>query len=283
MIPTVQSTDFEFTYLHDYARYLVENHLDEFVLVGIRFSREANLPLLKPLSKYPEAELVKLGRESNKQMLLALAEKRMVAHLELNLQKWMDNAMDFLDKDDILVEDLTIGFFLRRKIFAHFLDIYTKNMVLQKFIIAEVDRWTTREELMCYSIYLRIQQEKLMHTNADLEFHRQLLLDAQELGGMGSFGINLKEREKSYFSPEYTKIFGLDEATTFENFYKWVHPDDRDEIVAKTTHVYMNGGTYEVTYRYLKDGRERKIWSRGLVLLENGKAIFVRGVARETE
>lgn len=283
MIPEINAADFEFTYLHDYARYLCEQHLDEFVLVGIRFSREANLPILKPLSKFPEAELVKLGRDSNKELLLALAEKRFAEHVEAKSRQWIDNTLGILDKDDIMVEDLTMGFYLRRKIFAHFLDIYTKNMVLQKFIIAEVDRWTTREELIFYTIYLRMQQEKLLHTNADLEFHKQLLLDAQELGGMGSFIIHLKDRSKSYFSPEYKKIFGLDDVTSLENFYDWVHPEDRAELMEKVNHVYAHGGSYEVSYRYVKSQPEKRIWSRGFVLIENGKATFLRGVAREVE
>lgn len=280
MIPALQPEEFHFTYLHDYAKYLAEHHLDEFVLVGIRFSREANLPILKPLSKFPEAELVKLGRESNREMLLALAEKRIAPYLEINARKWIDNTMGILDQGDIMVEDLTMGFYLRRKIFANFLDIYTKNMVLQKFIIAEVDRWTTREELFSYSIYLNIQQEKLLRINADLELHKQLLLDAQEIGTMGSFVVNMKERDKSYFSPEYKRIFELDDVTTFEAFFQWVHPDDREELTEKVKQVYAHGGTYEVDYRYNKSGREKRIWSKGFVVLEDGKAVQIRGVAR---
>lgn len=281
MLPVISADEFHFTYLHDYARYLAENHLDEFVLVGIRFSREANLPILKPLSKFSEEELVKLGRESNKELLLAIAEKRFVAYLEDGARKWIDNTIGFLDQSEIFVEDLTMGFYLRRKIFAHFLDIYTKNVVLQKFIIAEVDRWTTRHELASYTVYLGIQQQKLVQANMELEFNRQLLLDAQELGGMGSFSINMKEREKSYFSPEYQKIFELADITTFDKFFEWVHPEDRDQLAQKVSHVYAHGGTYEVDYRYNKSGREKRIWSRGFVLMENGKAVFLRGVARE--
>lgn len=283
MIPLISPSDFSFTYLHDYARYLVENHLDEFVLVGIRFSREAELPLLKPLSKFSEEELVKLGRESNRKLLTALAENKYAAHLEESSKKWLDNSMVILDREEVLVEDITMGFYLRRKIFSHFLDVYTKNVVLQKFIIAEVDKCTTKEELNSYSLYLHTQQEKLVNTNAELEFHKQLLLDAQELGGMGSFAINMKELDKSYLSPQYKKIFEMDSTTTFDNFMQWVHEDDRDSLKTQIDAVYAHGGTYEVDYRYNKSGKQKRIWSKGFALVEQGKPILLRGVAREME
>src|ERR1700739_2249338 len=150
---------FKLNYLPDYAKYLLENKLTEFVTVGIRFSREANLPLLKPLSKYSEQELVNLGLESNRQTLEALAKNQIADHIEQSVKKWVNNTLGIFDKDDIVAEDLTLGFYLRRKIFAHFLDAYTKNVVLQKFIIAELDVYTTQEELMAYNIYLNMQQE----------------------------------------------------------------------------------------------------------------------------
>lgn len=282
-MPQLRPEDFQFTYLHDYARYLADKHLDEFVLVGIRFSREADIPILKPLSKFSEEQLVQLGRESNKEMLLALAEKRTIALLEAGAKKWVENTLSILDRDEIMVEDLTIGYYIRRKIFAHFLDVYTKNVVLQKFIIAEVDRWTTREELFSYSLYLRIQQERLMQANNELELHRRLLLEAQEMGAMGSFAINFKDRSQSYFSPEYKRIFEIESVVEFDSFIQWVHADDQQLVKETVARVYSEGGNYEVRYRYNKSGTAKCIWSKGFVLVEDGKAAFIRGVAREVQ
>ncbi len=283
MTPIIKPNDFKFTYLHDYARYLRENQLREFVLVGIRFSREAELPLLKKLTRFTEDQLVELGLESNKQMLLALSSGTYAEYLEANSKKWIDNTLGYLQRDEIMVEDLTIGYYIRRRIFTHFLDVYTKNVVLQKLIIAEVDQWSSKEELYNYTIYLNLQQNKLILANKELEFHKQLLLEAQELSAMGSFTINMKEREKSYFSPEYQKIFEFDNITTFEKFIQWVHPEDSKELMIEVERVYAQGGIYDVNYRYNKSGREKRIWSRGFVVLEDGKPALLRGVAREIE
>jgi hypothetical protein len=38
-----------------------------------------------------------------------------------------------------------------------------------------------------------------------------------------------------------------------------------------------------VSYRYNKSGKQKRIWSKGFVLLENGEAVLLRGVARQSD
>jgi|ERR1700757_423418 len=274
---------FKLNYLPDYANYLLANKLTEFVTVGIRFSREVDLPLLKPLSKYSEEELVKLGMESNRQILEALAKNKIADHIEESTKKWINNTLGIFDRDDIIAEDLTLGFYLRRKLFGHFLDAYTKNVVLQKFIIAELDIYTTQEELMAYNIYLKMQQEKLKQANKDLAFHKEILLSGEELGGTGSFSINIKYPEKSFYTPEYQKILEIDDRIAFTEFIKFVHVDDKALLLSKIDLAYKEGGTYEVEYRYKKSREEKRIWSKGFIMVEEGKPIIIRGVIKKLE
>lgn len=278
----VDKEKFRFTYLQDYAAYLMNEKLTEFVTVGIRFSREANLPILKALDRFPEEELVKLGTESNRQMLQALATNEIAAHIEKKSETWINNTMsDIVDRHDVTAEDLTLGYYIRRRIFAHFLDAYTKNVVLQKFIIAEVDMYTSQEELVSCGIYLGLQKEKLNSMNSELLFHKELLLEAQELGGMGSFLINFRDSGKNVFTPEYQKILDIEDRVDFATFFSWVHPEDREELRRTVENAYTQGGRFEVQYRYCKTPVEKRIWSRGFVLTENGHPILIRGIIRE--
>ncbi len=272
---------FKFKYLPDYADFLLKNKLTEFVTIGIRFCREVDLPLLKPLSKFSEQELVELSMESNRQILISLAKNDIANHIEENIKKWEANSIVGIDKEDVIAEDLTLGFFLRRKIFAYFLDTYTKNVVEQKFIIAELDVFTTQEELIAYGVYIKTQQEKLALINKDLSFHKELLLEAQQLGGIGSFLMNFKDSSKSVFTPEYKKIFEIDGAVDFEEFMSSVHPEDRPILLSKINAAYTEGGDYEVEYRYKKTGNEKRIWSKGFILTEEGHPILIRGIVRD--
>jgi hypothetical protein len=170
---------------------------------------------------------------------------------------------------------------MRRRLFSYFLDAYTKNVVLQKLIIGEVDEYTSREELIAVNVYLDIQRSKLQRVNDELVFHKDLLLEAQELSGMGSFLINIREPEKSIYTPEYQRIFGLTDRTTFDKFISWVHPGDRGSLQKTILEAYEKGGRYEVEYRYIKKGFEKRIWSRGFILAEDHKPYLIRGVVRE--
>ncbi|HOZ87018.1 MAG TPA: PAS domain-containing protein [Bacteroidia bacterium] len=268
-------------YLPEFADYLLKNKLKDFVTVGIRFSREADLPLLKPLSRFSEDELVALSLDSNREILDAISKNMVADLIEANTKKWVENTLGIIDKDELSAEDLTLGFFLRRKIFAYFLDGYTKNVVLQKFIIAELDSYTTQEEMISYNIYLKMQQEKMDQINKNLAFSEELFLEAQKLAGIGSFLLDMKDESKNTFTPEYKKIFEIEGRVNFETFMEWVHPSDRSLLKDKIDKAYKDGGIYEVEYRYNKGNKEKKIWSKGIVTSENGHPALIRGVVRE--
>ncbi|MGZ4033676.1 MAG: hypothetical protein ACXVPU_12810 [Bacteroidia bacterium] len=157
----IDKTVFKFKYLQDYASFLLNNKLEEYVTVGIRFCREVDLPMLRPLAKLSEKELITLSLDSNKEILSALVNDSIADFIEKNINRWISNNLGIIDRYEIVPEDLTLAFFLRRKIFSHFLDSYTKNVVLQKLIIAEVDVYTTQEELISLKAYIGIQKEKV--------------------------------------------------------------------------------------------------------------------------
>ncbi len=281
MTKELDQSIFNFNYLPEYADYILKYKLTEFITVGIRFCREVDLPLLKPLSRFSEQELIELSLESNKKMLEALSKNKTSEYVDKNIKEWQANTIEGIDKDEVIAEDLTVGFFIRRKTFAYFLDSYTKNVVEQKFIIAELDVFTTQEELFSYNVYIKMQQEKLTLINNDLNFHKELLLEAQELGGIGSFLLNVKDPSKSVYTPEYKKIFEFEGSIPFEEFMENVHLDDRIVLMSKINTAYKDGGNYEVEYRYKKGGNEKRIWSKGFVLSEEGKPILIRGIVRE--
>lgn len=275
---SLDNSKFEFIYLPDYAAYLLKEKLVEFVTVGIRFMKEANLPLL---SKISEEALVAIRLESNKKMLTALSKNSISELIKENSRRWMENTLGTLDKDDISAEDLSLNFYVRRKVFAYFLDAYTKNRVEQKFIIAELDTYTTQEEIHSFGLFLKMREEKFEKTNKDLVFYKQLLLEAQEFSGMGAFSINFKDPSRNIFTPEYKKILGINEGTTLDEFYECVHPKDREALREKIETAYKNGGHYEMEYRYKKGPNRKRIWSKGYVIAENGKPALIRGTIRD--
>src|SRR4051812_2573922 len=82
----IDPTKFKFQYLPDYAKFILQNKLDEFVTVGIRFCRELDLPMMRPLAKLPEEQLIELSRGSNEEILTGLSANDITPFIKKNLK-----------------------------------------------------------------------------------------------------------------------------------------------------------------------------------------------------
>jgi hypothetical protein len=150
----IDKAKFHFQYLPDFAKFILKEKLEEFVTVGIRFCRELDLPMMRPLAKMSEEELCDLSRDSNKEILTALAKNDITPFIEKNVINFVNNKIHnskgekLLDRSEILTEDLILAFYIRRKLFAFFLHSYTQNAVVHMLISAELDSYTTQEHLL---------------------------------------------------------------------------------------------------------------------------------------
>ncbi|MES2565557.1 MAG: hypothetical protein V4565_01745 [Bacteroidota bacterium] len=162
----IDESKFKFQYLPDFANFILKNKLEEFVTVSIRYCREENLPMLRTLASMPEKDLIHISIESNRELLTALAENNVVPFIKKNIEKIINN--DVKDKDgnrvlnvsEILVEDIILAFFLRRKTFAFFLHAYTQNAVLHTLLMTELDVYTTQEHLLTSKTMVRLNSQK---------------------------------------------------------------------------------------------------------------------------
>jgi len=164
----INKENFKFEHLPKYAKYLLEHKLDEFVVIGIRFARELDLPMMKPLARIPEHELMEMSVESNKLQLNAYINNTIPDYIEMNLKNWIDNKLGnrkdgkgIIDKSEIVAEDLTLAYYIKRKLFTYFLYGYTQNVALRQSIISEMDQCTTYEELASLKVYFEILKEQL--------------------------------------------------------------------------------------------------------------------------
>jgi hypothetical protein len=156
----INDSTFKFQYLPDYAAFLLKNKLEEFSTVGIRFCREVDLPMLRPLAKMPEKELVAITIESNREILSALARNDIAPFIEKNIEKFITNQINdsrgrkLLDRTEVVAEDIILAFYVRRKLFSFFLHSYTQNAVVHMLIATEVDFYTTQEHLLTTKAFL---------------------------------------------------------------------------------------------------------------------------------
>jgi PAS domain S-box-containing protein len=104
------------------------------------------------------------------------------------------------------------------------------------------------------------------------------------LANIGSWSWDIAT-DKVVWSDELYRIFGLEpsiDKIDFEKFTSFIHPDDKEAVVASIKTALQDFKTYEITHRVqLKNGTVRIIQSKGEPLLDvDGKPFKLIGTAQ---
>ncbi len=266
-----------FEFLPEFASFILNNHLEDYSSEQLKTSRDEDVPLLKFFSQMPEEELLQLAEKSAKEFLTALAQNKARDYIVKSADDYIKNRISFLEREQVVAEDITIVSFIRRKTIRKFLLLYTKDFAHFIKVMEEVDRYIAENETATFNAYLQIQQEKLSATNAKLAQREQELLEAQELADMGSFLWDLEGGKNSTFTPGLMKIFEMTKTNNLESFMENVHEDDRESLRTAIEKSFHNDGIYECEYRFVKNNKIKKIWSRGKVSFRDGKPVNMKG------
>lgn len=178
--------------------------------------------------------------------------------------------MPIITRTDVIADDIGLINYARKKAFRVLLLDYTTNQNQRLHIIDEIDRFTLSLESILYKTYLSIQQEKLAEANAQLQKRENELLEAQDLGKIGSFEWDLTGNEQSSFTPEVFKIFEFEKTSNLEAFLNDVHPDDRVKVKGSIEKAFHDG-MYECEYRYSRGGKNKVLYSRGKIIFDMSK------------
>ncbi|HYG50774.1 MAG TPA: ATP-binding protein [Flavobacteriales bacterium] len=269
-----------FVYLPDFAKFLLEQKLEEYVKVQLDHVRHESLPMFKTLEKLSDIELFQLGLKSSKEFLTAFVENKIHAFIEKATADYTANRLPSIKREQIVARDITGISVLRRRSLRVFLPAYTHDHDLFVKIMEEFDYFIAESEAATFNAFILVQQEKIRHMNKELENSNASLLEAQELAQMGSFFWDFSGKN-SVYSPGVLKIFEMDHATNLSDFLQNVHPDDRSKLSEAISKALNNGGIYECEYRFYSPNAEKRIWSRGIVNYENGIPVSMKGTVMD--
>ena len=265
-----------FNYLPAYASYLLEHKLEDFARQNLVFSREEKVPLLKFFEHIPQAEFLALAIVSSREFLSCLAENAATSFIMTSTTNFIKNRLPSIQREQVVTDDITTVSFVRRKTLRHFLTGYTSSFEVFGKVMEEVDRFIMHSESGGFNAFIEVQQDKINKVNLELERRQAELLEAQELANMGSFLWDLKDK-RSVFTPGVYRILELTETENNEDFMRDVHEEDRAKLEAAIKKALAGKGLYECEYRYTRNGKEKHIWSRGVVTFENGKPLHMKG------
>lgn len=118
-----------------------------------------------------------------------------------------------------------------------------------------------------------------IETALALKKREQQLLEAQAIAHIGSYEWNIKD-SYSINTQQVYKIFELEEGEKYEQFMHDVHPDDLQKVKHALEEAYKTGN-YDCEYRYVKNGKEKVIWSLGRIEFENGQPYRMIGTVQD--
>ncbi len=114
---------------------------------------------------------------------------------------------------------------------------------------------------------------------------QSFLVQAQEIGGIGSWVSSLGPDNSLWWSRETYLIFGIDEGISIDNntFFRATHPDDRKLIREAVQLAISTRTSYSIDHRILRpDGSERWVSERADVILDTvGRPVSLVGVIQD--
>lgn len=271
--------DLQFRYLPAFANFILKHKLKEFTTIQLDLMFEVNFPLLKliDLSQYTKEELIELSLPSYAEYLQAAADNTLLNHLEKSIKKWESNQIPNINREQLVIEDLTLATYIRKKAFLEFIPQYTTNINDTIQLVKELDDYELEAYSQSFHAYINIHKEKITEINKSLLKHEEELLEAQEIASLGSFEWDLTGQGNSRYTPQVFKIFEMDKTTSLPDFLNYVHPADRQKVQDAVNNVFKGSPDYECEYRYRRNGKEKVLWTKGIATFADGKPTVMKG------
>jgi PAS domain S-box-containing protein len=150
-----------FDHLQDYARFLLENLLDELTACNVARAREVALPLLKLFAQYSEAQLFDYSRNSLRELLTQLAAGTAVQYEAASLQRWKTGGEPGVPADQIDARDLAFTPHTRKYAFIKLLRRYTRDLDVYEAVVQDIELFYATNLGAALEAFVEIGQDKL--------------------------------------------------------------------------------------------------------------------------
>lgn len=264
-----------FKCLPAYAMHLVHHEVDDFARELLRLYHETDIPIMRLIESMGHDQQLALVTSSSREMLTLMGTNNADQYVDQSIRNWLQNQLPLIKREQVHSQDITLVNYVRGKVLRNFIPRYTTDGALTRDLVEEIDRFTVILNSELFSTYLELQNQEISKINTELKRRERQLLEAQEIGQVGSFEWDLTGKQSSY-TPQMFKIFEMEGPSSLPSFLNDVHPDDREKVKKALENAFADGD-YECEYRYVRNNREKYILSRGKVQFAEGKPVRMIG------
>ena len=275
--------DLTFRFLPDYAGFLLENHFEDFYCRYITLAASLEIPFLEIVQHMDTEEKHRMLKAGLEKLLRQLSINQADEYIRTILEAWHQNRLNVLDSAEIAVSDVKRYNYSVKAAMVAMIQFYSTDLSRTIKCIQEMDLFfMTLEESalnLCMKLYegrVAVLLEAEQESGLRVKERERQLLEAQELGGMGSFDWDLTTGINEV-TPQLEKILGVQNGSSLSALFKSVHPEDIVRVKRTLDEAISSNGSFDVDFRIMINGAEKLLWSRGIVFSSNGKPSSLRG------
>jgi PAS domain S-box-containing protein len=158
--------------LSAYLAFVKKNKLEEVARESLHLSRELKIPLLELFKDLPDEVIIPRSMKSMSDFADQLADGSFISRQKENLQKWEDDKLEGVSKDQIQPTDLVLIYTAQKKALHKFIPAYTSDPELIIKIINELEEVHASVQNEAINMMFRWRQETeaaLKQTNSFLD------------------------------------------------------------------------------------------------------------------
>lgn len=168
-------------YLKDYAHYVFENKLDDFVSTYLLNVHYFEIPLIQHFSHLTEEQLLASAKQNIVQLLKGLESGVAIDDVEKNLNNWKDNRIPNLPREVISLKDITLIYSAQKISFQSFIPYYTSDVSVATSVIYEIELFYKQVQEMGLQMLEFIRNEDYEKRLESEEKYRNLFDNATDL------------------------------------------------------------------------------------------------------
>lgn len=277
--------DLHFTHFPLFAKFLLDNHLTDFVKEQLRLSNKMQLRLLIYFASMSEEERIAFSKRTTGEFLRYISENKAREQIEESRQRWLKDQLPNLSRDQVIAEDILAISYVRKQAFLKFVPLFNADISEAIELVKEIDRHMLASESVFTETYIDLLNNRIDEHAKGLTQNEQLYKQAQELTHIGNWTWLVKEG-KILWTDELYRIYGLEpqsQEITFELYASFVHPDDKEELFNTIQNALSNKMPYDLHHRIVaSDGSVKHLNAKGSVQLDaNGAPEKMLGTAQD--
>jgi PAS domain S-box-containing protein len=242
---------YRYQHLPGFARFILNERLEEFVREQLRLAYQTKVPVIEPLlSRFSEEELIELSKKTSTEYLEFLAENRAYDQIKNSSEKWLQDQLEIVGKFQIVAPDITLINYLRQQAFKKLIPAYTSSLEKALELSSEIDTLILGAVTTATDIYVDILKGTIEEESL---FSTKLIAASPAI----TFLFDIVHNKELFISGKVAEVMGYtpDELLAMGNnaIMQLTHPEDLETVAASMEAMVTENtdSVRQMEYRFL--------------------------------